>query len=456
MIWNDINIFKRDYTNGVKKLDGDTDMQNEKLKHKTNAFNITPDIDEHGLDDKYTIRPFKIHYDQSLNNLFKNKCTPSNSLNGKVNLSTGTREIIKMTNKMIPKIDHSGVDPGYYEHKLNEIKSNKDLMKREYSKAETFAKEFIEKDFTTKRKDLEGILKLKTPSPIAIAEGGGEFVDFEQGPFLPIENHPSKSTANNKMLLTGKRLDISPIKQSDESRLENNFTQAWDEMDDELYNLSTQEKKNNERIKLKQQRGEKIREMALKNVKNKQNEKLIEGAREIKEGRQKVNKAASKITKFISNVAEKKKSQRKSVSESDFDEEEPEEEVEETEPNTKKPNKTKEARELATKLPPLTPLQLQTVITNIDEDIKHLKKFQSDQKIDKDYANELNEGLREYGLINVFRKNTTVKTVKKRLNDYRAEFDTSLTIAKTKSKLGGLSETPQINKSEDKKKAESI
>ncbi len=104
----------------------------------------------------------------------------------------------------------------------------------------------------------------------------------------------------------------------------------------------------------------------------------------------------------------------------------------------------------------MTPLQLQTVITNIDKDIKHLKKFQSDQKIDKDYANELNEGLREYGLINVFRKNTTVKTVKKRLNDYRAEFDTSLIIANTKAKLGGLSETPQINKSEDKKKAESI
>ncbi len=85
--------------------------------------------------------------------MFKNKCIPSNSLDGKVNLSTGTREIIKMTNKLIPKIDHSTIDPGYYEHKLNEMKSNKDLMKREYSKAETFAKEFIEKYFTTKRKD---------------------------------------------------------------------------------------------------------------------------------------------------------------------------------------------------------------------------------------------------------------------------------------------------------------
>jgi hypothetical protein len=457
MIWNDINIFKRDYSNGVKKLDGDTDMQIEKLKHKTNAFNITPDIDEHGLDDKYTIRPFKIHYDQSLKNLFKNKCTPSNSLNGKVNLSTGTKEILKMTNKMIPKVDHSGVDPGYYEHKLNEIKSNKDLMMKEYSKANTFAKDYVERmkrQGNDKTNIMAQIRTQNNPTQINPIEGGGEIVEPE--PFLPIENHPSKSTARNKIQLPGKGLDISPIKQSDESRLENNFTQAWDEMDDELNNLSTQEKKDNERIKLKQKRGEKIREMALKNVKNKQNEKLVEGAREIKEGRQKVNKAASKITKFISNIAEKKKSQRKSATESDFDEEEPEEEVEETEPNTKKPNKTKEARELATKLPPLTPLQLQTVITNIDKDIKHLKKFQNDQKIDKDYTNELNEGLREYGLINVFRANTSVRTVKKRLNDYRTEFDTSLTIAKTKAKLGGLSEAPQIKKSEDKKKAESI
>ncbi len=119
-------------------------------------------------------------------------------------------------------------------------------------------------------------------------------------------------------------------------------------------------------------------------------------------------------------MLKKKKSQRKSVSESDFVEEPEEEKAEEddeedaeeeTEPHKKKTNKTKEARELATKLPPLTKLQLQTVITNIDKDIKHLKKFQSDQKIDKDYTNELNEGLREYGLINVFRANTTVKTV---------------------------------------------
>ncbi len=62
------------------------------LKHNTKAFYITPDIDEYGLDDKYTIRPFKLHYDQSFKNLFKNKYTPSSLLDGKVKLSTGTRK----------------------------------------------------------------------------------------------------------------------------------------------------------------------------------------------------------------------------------------------------------------------------------------------------------------------------------------------------------------------------
>ena len=42
----------------------------------------------------------------------------------------------------------------------------------------------------------------------------------------------------------------------------------------------------------------------------------------------------------------------------------------------------------------MTPLQLQTVITNIDKDIKHLNKFKNENKIDKNYADELNEGLR--------------------------------------------------------------
>ena len=64
--------------------------------------------------------------------------------------------------------------------------------------------------------------------------------------------------------------------------------------------------------------------------------------------------------------------------------------------------------------------------------------------------------MREYGLINVFRASTTVKTVKKRLIEYKEDFETSLTVADVQGKIGGLDE-PQIEKSEDKKKeAESI
>ena len=160
MIWSDIAKYTRVYNNGIKKIEDLNDankIQNEKLKHNKHSFNTSPQIDEHGLEDKYTIRPFKLHYDQSFKDLFKNRSTPGSLLKGtQLNLSTGTKEIIKMTNKMIPKIDHSGVEPGYYEHKLNEVKSNKDLMKREYSKASEFAKEFVK----NKKSESEGKLNL--------------------------------------------------------------------------------------------------------------------------------------------------------------------------------------------------------------------------------------------------------------------------------------------------------
>ena len=112
MIWSDIGFYTRDYNNGIKKIEDLNDAtknQNDKLKHNQHSFNTTPQIDEYGLDDKYTIRPFKLHYDQSFKDLFKNRTTPSSLLKGKtVNLSNETKEIIKMTNKMIPKIDYSG------------------------------------------------------------------------------------------------------------------------------------------------------------------------------------------------------------------------------------------------------------------------------------------------------------------------------------------------------------
>ena len=80
MIWSDIGIYTRDYNNGIKKVDDYNEAikkQNDKLKHKTNAFNTHPIVDEHGLEDKYTIRSFKFHHNQSLKNLFKNKTSIS-------------------------------------------------------------------------------------------------------------------------------------------------------------------------------------------------------------------------------------------------------------------------------------------------------------------------------------------------------------------------------------------
>ena len=60
----------------------------------------------------------KFKTNNDLKNMFKNKSTPSNELKGKVELSSGTQNAIKTFNKSIPKIDHSYIDPQYYEHKI--------------------------------------------------------------------------------------------------------------------------------------------------------------------------------------------------------------------------------------------------------------------------------------------------------------------------------------------------
>jgi hypothetical protein len=76
MIWSDIGIYTRDYNNGIKKVDDYNEAikkQNEKLKHKTNAFNTHPKVDEHGLEDKYTIRSLKFIIIRALKNCLKIK-----------------------------------------------------------------------------------------------------------------------------------------------------------------------------------------------------------------------------------------------------------------------------------------------------------------------------------------------------------------------------------------------
>ena len=146
LVWNDIAKYTNDYKNGIKKLDGivnDADKaQNNKLNYKKNKFKLHSSTDDYGLDDKITIRSMKFKTSNDLKDMFKNKSTPSNLLKGKVELSSGTQNVINMQNKMIPKIDHSYIDPGYYEHKL-EGKTNKDLILKEMSHSRDFANNYV-------------------------------------------------------------------------------------------------------------------------------------------------------------------------------------------------------------------------------------------------------------------------------------------------------------------------
>ena len=146
LVWNDIAKYTNDYKNGIKKLDdivNDADKaQNNKLNYKKNKFKLHSSTDDYGLDDKITIRSMKFKTSNDLKDMFKNKSTPSNLLKGKVELSSGIQNVINMQNKMIPKIDHSYIDPGYYEHKL-EGKTNKDLMLKELSSGKDFAKQYV-------------------------------------------------------------------------------------------------------------------------------------------------------------------------------------------------------------------------------------------------------------------------------------------------------------------------
>ena len=67
------------------------------------------------------------------------KTTPSKSL-GKVQLSSGTIEAINLGKRSIPSnIDYSYIDPQYYQHKL-QGKTNKDMILKNLSKSEEFAK----------------------------------------------------------------------------------------------------------------------------------------------------------------------------------------------------------------------------------------------------------------------------------------------------------------------------
>jgi len=478
MIWNDINIFKRDYTNGIKKLEGITEdyneLQNEKLKHNHNAFNTTPDIDEYGLDDKYTIRPFKLHYNHGLKDLFKNKCTPSNTLKGKINLSTGTKEIIKMTNKMIPKIDHSTVDPGYYEYKMNDINSNKDLMMKRISNADAFAKSYVTDWKTKTNNTIEEHLKsrLQRIGTNTTLDAGSVHILKPSPLTLQPPAEPLDVTTKNKRLLTGKGfgLNISPIK-SNESILEEDFNEHFNDLEDNFDNILQEEDKDNKRIQKKNERLKKFKELAGRTYKNNMYDEIIKGAEESKQRHGKIkeitkNNASKRINKFISNVIEKNKANKgkarsNSLSESvaGFLEESDSESDTEADPKPeakiegKKKKQTKEDKEDSFKniVSSLTPDMLHTGIQFIDKEIKEYEKENKKHVILKETSDYLNKKLALYGL--KFKTGTLVSSVLKRLNDHKLRLENQYDTGQIEGRLVDLKSE---GKYKEAKKAENI
>ena len=109
IIWDDIEKFTKDYSSGLKKLDGlneNKKFNNKKSDFNKNKFHFNPSNNDYGLDEKITIRPHHIKYDTSFKNLTSNRTTPSKSLK-KHNLSSGVKEAINRTNKIVPKKDYS-------------------------------------------------------------------------------------------------------------------------------------------------------------------------------------------------------------------------------------------------------------------------------------------------------------------------------------------------------------
>ena len=404
MIWNDINIFKRDYTNGIKKVDGVTDdykdLQNAKLKHNTKAFDITPEISEYGLEDRYTIRPFKLNYDHSLKDLFKNKCTPSSVLNGKVNLSTGTKEIIKMTNKLIPKIDHSTIDPGYYEHKLNNVKSNKDLMMKRLSNADAFAKSFVTDLKKKKSSDGESLdgeafeMENIFPSP-------SQLTHTSRIP-LSVEEREAQKERWNSL----KALPVSPV-QNDESE---------EDSDEEKNNAI------DKRVQaLKQKK-------ALKMLQGMKERNAIKKAR--KEGRKRSNSLSESVVNYLEASDSESETEQKT--------EQKTEEPSAPKPEGKKKKQSKDEKEDSHKkhISSLTPDMLNAGIKAIEKEIEEYKKENKKHVILKESSDDLNKKIGLYGL--KFKTGTSVSSVLKKLNDHKIRLENEYGLGQLQGRLKDL------------------
>jgi len=241
LVWNDIAKYTNDYKNGIKKLDSivnDADKaQNNKLNYKKNKFKLHSSTDDYGLDDKITIRSMKFKTSNDLKDMFKNKSTPSHLLKGKVELSSGTQNVINMQNKMIPKVDHSYIDPGYYEHKL-EGKTNNDLILKEMSSGKDFAKQYVAglPKRTNLLNDINKGIELTTPSTPPTHQKPeykyNELSDGEDEIFIIPNSKKKELEIKSALLNNNGNKDYSTFKRSQINKMK--FEHIEPEIEDEL------------------------------------------------------------------------------------------------------------------------------------------------------------------------------------------------------------------------------
>jgi hypothetical protein len=179
----------------------------KKYQHNKNKFHFNHSNEDYGLDERITIRPFHIKYDSSFKKLTSNRTTPSKML-GEHSLSSGVKEAINRTHKIIPKIDYSYTDPQYYEHNLKN-KTNKDFILDELSPNPN-GRDFAKKYVAGLQKRPEGFaneIKLR-------ADAYGEMKDLNGNQTINIDDTPTKPYSYPKSLSNGKffvaKEDIRP------------------------------------------------------------------------------------------------------------------------------------------------------------------------------------------------------------------------------------------------------
>ena len=103
-------------------------------------------------------------------------------------------------------------------------------------------------------------------------------------------------------------------------------------------------------------------------------------------------------------------------------------------------------------MPPLTQDKLVEVIQGLNNEIENLSQYKATSKIGKDYADELNEAFGKYGIIKQFRAKTSIKTVRRKLEAFKSDYE----VQQSAHKIRGLETTSQAEEKYKAKKTESI